>query len=240
MELTKTQTVSISMMGTDAHLSMPGIFRVIQDAITDLMGMHKIDGNTVKREYNALWVFVKTRAKFMKNLVWGTEFTVNAFFSYVSLAKINVDVHITSNGEPVMFSRTEICALDITTQKIRRTNTVGVDPGMLSSRPIEELPFTKFENIEPPIVDSVKIKSTNIDFSHHTNNSEYVRLIMDSYSVAEIEAMDIKEMELVYAGQSYENDVLDIRKAKFDDKHLIVLEKNGAPIIKCEIIAANK
>lgn len=237
MDLIKNQTVSASLLGSDCKLTIVGVFQLIQDAITELMGLHKIDGITLKREYNAFWVFIKTRVKFGAKVGWCEALTVNAFFSHISAAKIAVDVEIKmSNGELAAFSRTEICALDISTQRIRRLSSVGVRTDMLVARDFATVEFTEFEDINLPIIDVVTVKSTNIDFSHHTNNEEYVRLIMNTYAVAQLEAMNVGEMEMIYAGQSHENDVLEIRKAAFENKHLVVIEKSGAPVVKCEII----
>lgn len=225
------------MSDTQATMSVMGAFNVIQDAITELTGQLNIDGVTLKKKYNALWVFTKTRVKFIKKLAWNDEFVVNSFISYISVAKINVDVEIKDKfGEIAIYSRTELCALDIDAQRIRKTSTVGVDETMLSDNKTMEIVFTKFEANDLPAVDTVKIKYTNMDFSHHTNNSEYVRFIMNTYSANEIESKPIKEFEIIYANQSFESDVLVIRKANFADKDIVMIDKNEKPVIKCEII----
>lgn len=240
MGLTKKQSVNASITGSDGNLSVTGTFQVIQDVITELMGLHKIDNVTVKRDYNAFWVFVKTRVKFLKNLAWNEGYTVHAFVSFLSVVKMNIDVQMkNAAGEDVFYSRTELCALDIATQRIRKLSTVGVDGSILAESGAADIQFTKFDETDLPLIGNVRIRSTNIDFSHHTNNSEYVRLIMNSYSVAETEAMQIKEMEVIFAGQSYEDDVLEVKKAMLPDKHLVVLEKNGISVVKCEIVCKN-
>ena len=237
MGLIKNQSVNASVTGADGNLSVTGTFQLIQDVITELMGLHKIDNVSVKRDYNAFWVFVKTRVKFFKSLAWNESYTVHAFVSFLSVVKMNVDVELkNAAGEAVFYSRTEMCALDISTQRIRKLSTVGVDGSLLSEGEAVDVQFTKFDETDLPLTGSVQIQSTNIDFSRHTNNAEYVRLIMNTYSVAETEAMQIKEMEVIFAGQSYEGDVLQIKKAAFSDKHLVVLEKNGASVVKCEIV----
>ncbi|MDE5756608.1 MAG: hypothetical protein K2I23_05905 [Clostridia bacterium] len=238
MVYNKKKTVGISMVGTDGNLSVVGSFQIIQDAITELTGLLGIDGATVRDNYNALWVFTKTRAKFVKKIGWNNELTITSYISFISNAKIHINVVIKdADNETVLFSKTEMCVLDIDTQRIRKTSTVGVDESMLEavSNPAE-IAFTKFTETDLPTVDKVQIKSTNIDFSHHTNNSEYIRLVMDTYSVDETENKPIKEFEIIYANQSFERDVLDIKKAKSDSKDFVLIEKNGQPVVKCEIV----
>ena len=69
MILNKKQTISAFMTDTNSNLSIVGSFQIIQDAITELTGLLKIDGITAKEQYNSMWVFTKTVVKFYKNIV---------------------------------------------------------------------------------------------------------------------------------------------------------------------------
>lgn len=236
MKLIKNQKLSASMVASNESLSVIGAFQIIEDAVTEFMGSLKIDGITVKREYNAFWVFVKTRAKFFKKLGWGEDYSVCAFLSSMSLAKLYVDVEVCDNsGDRVFYARVELCILDIATQRIKKIASVGVDESMLSPA-TAEITFGKSDSNGLSLIEQVKVRSTNIDHSHHTNNLEYIRFIMNTYSVAETEAKTVKEMEVIYASQSYENDVLDVLKAQSADRDFIVLQKDGKPVVKCEIV----
>ena len=236
MKLIKKQNLSASMVASNESLSVMGAFQIIQDAVTECMGELKIDGITVKREYNAFWVFVKSRAKFFKKLGWGDEYTVCAFLSSMSLAKLYVDVEVRDKSDDrVFYARVELCVLDIATQRIKKVASVGVNESMLTPA-TAEITFGKFDETELSLIEQVKVRSTNIDHSHHTNNLEYLRFIMNTYSVAEIEAKTVKEMEINYVSQSYENDVLNVLKAHSDGRDYIVLQKDGKPVIKCEIV----
>ena len=236
MRFTKLQKISASMAGSDESLSAIGAFQIVQDAVTEFMGELKIDGVTVKRKYNAFWVFVKTRAKFFKKLYWQDEYVITAFISAISAAKIHVDVCVSDKADNTVFhARTELCVLDIATQRIKKVSSVGVDESMLENE-TAEITFGKFDADGSPHVEQVKVRSTNVDHSHHTNNLEYLRFVMNTYTVAELEAKSIKEMEIVYANQSYENDVLDVLKARNADRDLIALQKDGKPVVKCEIV----
>lgn len=72
----KKQFIHSSIVGTDCHLSTVGYFQLIQDAITEMMALHQIDGVTVKQKYGAFWVFTKTRAQFLKKIAWGSEVSI--------------------------------------------------------------------------------------------------------------------------------------------------------------------
>ena len=236
MKLIKKQNLSASMVASNESLSVMGAFQIIQDAVTECMGAHNVDGITVKQKYNAFWLFVKTRIKFFKRLGWGEDYSVCAFLSSMSLAKLYVDIEMCDKSEErVFYARLELCLLDIDTQRIKKISSVGLDESVLVPA-TTDITFSKFDNAELSFIEKVQVRSTNIDFSHHTNNTEYLRFIMNTYSVAETEKLAFKEIEICYTGQTYENDVLSVLKAKSDGRDLIVLQKGEKPVIKCEIV----
>ena len=236
MKFTTRRKLAASMVGSDENLSMIGAFQIVQGAITEFMGELKIDGVTVKRKYNAFWVFVKTRAKFFRKLAWGADYTVSAFISAMSLAKLQVDVKVSNDdGQTVFYARTEMCVLDIASQRVKKIASVGVDEAMLSNEQTMDIAFGKFD-LPQQLFEQVKIRSTNVDHSHHTNNLEYIRFVMNTYSVEALETKAVREMEVVYASQSYENDVLDVLKEEHESRDLVALQKDGKPVIKCEIV----
>ena len=237
MIYTKKQKVSASIAGSEACLSVFGIFQVVEDSITEMMGELKIDGLTAKEKFNAFWVFAKNRVKIFKKLKWNEEFVASCFISFKSLAKMNIDVFAKNkNDELVFYARVEACALDIAMQRIRKLNTVGVDDAMLAETPLMDVEFCKFDYENLPVTEQVRVRSTNIDMSHHTNNLEYLRFILNTFSVKELETRPIKEIEVIYANQSFENDTLNVHKTSLQNKDVLVLEKENKPIIKCEIL----
>ena len=52
-----------------ANLSVIGCFQIAEETVTELMGKLKIDGITVKKAYNAVWVFAKSKLKVLSNIV---------------------------------------------------------------------------------------------------------------------------------------------------------------------------
>ena len=150
---------------------------------------------------------------------------------------MNVDVCAkTLQGDLLFYAHVEECALDIATQRIRKLDTVGVDETMLAEAPQVDIQFCKFDYENLPLVESVKVRSTNIDMSHHTNNLEYLRFVLNTFSTKQLESRPIKEIEVIYANQSYENEIIDVHKLSLPDKDVLVLQKEGKPVVKCEIL----
>ena len=240
MKLIKHEKVSSCMTDPLANLSVIGCFQIAEETVTELMGRLKIDGITVKKAYNATWVFTKSKLKVLSNIAWNEQYTVIGFISKVTRVSICIDVEIkNTSDEPCAYLRVELCALDLQSGKIRRVSTVGVDESIQAETPETDLSFSKFDAESLLEVAQVEIKYTNIDFVGHTNNKEYIRFILNTYSVQELEERPIKEMDIVYINQTYENDVLSVQKSSGKDRDIIAIKKDGNYIVKSEIVRSD-
>lgn len=237
VELNTHQKVSASFTDFKTNLSVIGAFRIIEDAITEFMGDLKIDGLTAKREYNAVWVFAKTKVEFLKNIEWGDDCAVTCFISKISNVTIYIDVALkNTQGELCVYSRTELCALDTSTGRIRKVSTVGVTDQMKAEAPLIDMAFNKIDAENLPAVGKVKVGFTSLDYIVHTNNKEYVRFIMDAYSYNEMKNCRVREMEIIYVNQSYETDELTVHRGSEGEKDIFAIEKDGKIIAKSSIL----
>ena len=158
MKLIKHGKVSSCMTDPLANLSVIGCFQIAEETVTELMGRLKIDGITVKKAYNAVWVFAKSKLKVLSNIAWNEQYTVIGFISKVMHVSIYIDVEIKNKSdEPCAYLRMELCALDLQSGKIRRMSTVGVDDGIPTENPEIDLSFSKFDAENLPEAAQVKI-----------------------------------------------------------------------------------
>lgn len=144
-----------------ANLSVIGCFQIAEETVTELMGRLEIDGVTVKKAYNAVWVFAKSKLKVLSNIAWNEQYTVIGFISKVTHVSIYIDVEIKNKSdEPCAYLRVELCALDLQSGKIRRVSTVEVDDGIPTENPEIDLSFSKFDAENLPEEAQVKINYT--------------------------------------------------------------------------------
>lgn len=240
MKFIKHGKVSAGMTDPLTNLSVIGLFQIAEEAVTELMGELKIDGITVKKAYNAVWVFVETKLKVFNTIAWNEPYTVVGFISKITRVSIHIDIEIKDKSDALCaYLRAELCALDVQSGKIRKVSTVGVDDSMQAEPPEAELSFSRFDAANLPEAAQVKIGYTNIDFVGHTNNKEYIRFLLNTYSVRELEERPIREMDIVYANQTYENDVLSVRKASGKDRDILAIQKDGKLVVKSEIVRSD-
>ena len=220
-----------------ANLSVIGCFQIAEETVTELMGKLKIDGITVKKAYNAVWVFAKSKLKVIRNIAWNEQYTVVGFISKVTRVSIDIDVEIKNKSDELCaYLRVELCALDLQSGKIRRVSTVGVDDSIQAETPETDLSFSKFDAENLPEVAQAKIKYTNIDFEGHTNNKEYIRFALNTFSIQELAMCPIEELDIVYVNQTYENDDLTILKRSDREGAIIAIRKYDKLIAKCKIV----
>lgn len=237
MKLIKNDKVRAGMTDPAANLSVIGFFQVAEETVTELMGELKIDGITSRKEYDAVWVITKSKLKIFSNIAWNEPYTVLGFISRITRVSINIDVEIKNeSGELCGCLREELCALDLQSGKVRKVSTVGVDDSITAEAPEADMSFSKFNAENLPEAEKVEVKYSSIDYAGHTNNKEYIRFILNTYSVCELEARPVKEMDIIYINQSFENDVLTVLKNSNKDRDVIAIQKDGEFIVKSEIV----
>ena len=236
MIYTKQQIVSSNYIGADAKLSALGVFQLVENAITEGMGVQRIDGMTIRLRYNAFWVFTKNKVAILGTATWGETIKIESFVSSISAAKLSIDTAIkTADGQLIAYSRCEMCPLDVATGRIIRTAAVGVDDKIVAEQPQFQISFDKLDCDNLPVVEDVVVRSTNVDFSRHANNVEYLRFVFNTYSVEELLSRPIRELEVNYVSQSYEGEILSIHKTTLGESDLFAITKSNSVVIKCKI-----
>lgn len=236
MKLIKNQKVDASLTDSLANLSVIGIFQIVENTVTELFGELSYDNITMKKKYNAIWVFAKTKIKILENIAWSNDFSAVCFISSMTRATISVDVAIKNKSDKLcVYSRVELCAMDLQTERIRKLSTIDIDDSFTMEKPETDIAFTRFNTGKLPECGQVQVKYTNIDFSRHTNNIEYIRFMLNTYSVQELETKPIKEMEVLYKNQSFENDLLTICKGSLGEDDIFLVQKDDRVIVRGRI-----
>ncbi len=232
----RTGTVSASMCDPKTKLSPLSAFQLVEDAVTELMGDLHIDGLTAMREYGAMWVFVKNIIHIYHRPEWRDTYELRSFISGHSAAKLLIDTEIvTTDGLPIVHSRLELCALDLQSGSIRKASTVGVQPDTPTETPLPDLKFRRFPKDGLTSLETVTVRATNLDYCSHTNNVEYVRFLLNTYSAKHLLDNEIEQIEIHYGQQTFEGDSLQISKSCTDTSDLFAIHSDKGPAVECRI-----
>jgi acyl-CoA thioesterase FadM len=199
-----------------------------------MMGILKLDGETCLREYGGMWVYVRNRIEFREKMHWLDEYTIESYISSIGGAKLKIDTIIKTNGKIAVASRAELCALDKETGKIRRTATVGINEKIIAEPTETDVVFEGFNYPLSKLIDTVVIRSSDIDFNKHTNNIAYVKYICNQYNTPERAKIPITAIEIQYANQTFEGDTLKVYRC-YDN--VFSIQSNGKTVVNCTICA---
>ena len=237
MKLVKEAVVPASFCDPNIRLSVRGIFDLVQDYLTEMMGELQIDGVTLREKYGCVWVFTRNRIEIDRALDWKERYTAESYISSAKGAKMTVDTVLKDeSGNICVYSRIEMCALELSSQRIKRIRDVGITSETDVEQPEREIAFSRLKHEGTDDFAQVTVKSGDIDFVGHTNNVSYIRFITNTYTVGELRERPIRAIEVRYAGQTHEGDTLTIRKAVQDDKELFDVVLGDTVAVECEIV----
>ncbi len=240
MKFTTKQMVGSVTCDPSGRLSLVGALTLIEDAITATLAKMELDGFTVHRKYGALMVFSKNHLRYLQAINWQDKITVSCFVSMKSPVRMNLDVCVKNNaGEIALYARTEVCAVDAQTGRLRRMDSVGVSEQVKVVRAPYDLPFEPMEG-EGELIDTVTVRTGNIDYAGHTNNVEYIRLLLNTLTLDEWRGMAPLELQVAYLNQSFLGDNLSIyRFEKQNDiashERIYTIKKVDQAVLRCLI-----
>lgn len=236
MVLIRKERLPASSCGADVKLSVIGAFRLVEDLVTELMGDLRIDGVTCMREYGAMWVFVRNRIEMPQRIGWMEEYTAKCSISSFSRVRLYIDTVLEKeDGSVALASRLELCAVDLETGKIRKANTVGVGENTPPEEPLANVSYSREKPVRKEHIDTFKVRSTDIDYCYHTNNISYVGFFMDQYSTDHLIEHPVHTIEVQYADQTHEGDLLELFRCDSQEGDAYTIELNGHPVANCQI-----
>ena len=235
MRLIKKDRLAASSCGADVKLSVEGAFRIVEDMVTELMGDQHIDGVTCMREYGGMWVFVRNRIEMSQPLAWMDEYTATSYISSFSKIRLYIDTVLQkADGSIALKSRLELCAVDLETGKIRKSESVGVGEKTPAEEPMFEISYTKEKPVRGDLIDEITVRSADIDYCHHTNNVAYVRYFVNQIGVDDLIENPVKAIEVQYVAQTHEGDRLSMYHCDSENEAYMI-EKDGSKVVSCII-----
>ena len=209
--------IGTSLCGADGKMSIPGTFASFQDIASEhaeKLGL----GFAKMAENHTFWVTVRTRVHFYSRPELAHRVEIETW--PLQHGKVRCDrCYRMSEGERLLAEgRTEWCVIN--TQTGAACSLEGVFPEGIqySDEKLLDAPYARFKHnfSEEDRACSYAVRTSDIDVGRHMNNVAYLRLLCDSFSVAELEEMQVSEMEIMFLTPCFEGDVLDVMRRKTD------------------------
>lgn len=222
-------TVLGSDTDTNANLSILAALQKLQDNICFFFGSIGLDQITLKEKYHAAWIFSKNKLKIFKNIGWNQTLNIKSFISSVSAVKIIVDTIFTDqNDDAILYSRVEMCLVDLDSQRIKRIADVGITSELVQPSIIDFEP-TRLSPIDDlRLMTQRTVYTTNLDMSMHTNNVEYVRFLLDTIDLDTLKNKEVSDIEINYLKETTYLDNLAIFSKNIDDEYYFEIKKEDS------------
>lgn len=242
MKTTLRQVIGGGACDPSGRMSLLGALTLVEDVVVDTLDKMEINGFKMRKQFGAVLVFSKNHVKFLQPIRWKEKVTVSCFISAKSVARLNVDVCVKNqHGEIALYARTEVCAVDVESARIRRLDAVGIGEKIRVYAPLVEMEWQAVDPAEQ-LVDTVTVRTANIDYAGHTNNVEYIRLLLNTFTLDEWRGgIATKELQVAYLNQSFLGDKLDIFATNREDKNtstherIYTIKKAEQDVLRCLI-----
>ena len=227
-----------SLIDIKSQLGFVDAVSCLQDNMCEYFKNLGCDGITMMPICNAFFVITKTLIKFVGLVNWLDDIEVKTMVSKKSNIRVNLSNNIYCNDKAVVLGLQEMCPVDGVERKIRTVDST-LFPKDIECCGDNGLSFNKImvDFSEDDFVKEVVVDSSHIDFYKHTNNVEYVKFILSTMTVDEIEDNQIDTLEMHYINQTVYGDKIKIYK-KIIDKSVyfqMVLD-NGKIVNKSQIV----
>ncbi len=210
--------------------TMQFLFEELADANAMML---EIDLPTLAKRDNAFWVVRRIKFEFLDTVRDHDEVVLKTWPSGPEVLKCFRSYQILKDDNtPAVNAVAEWVILDKDTRRLRKTDSIQYPDIQFLPYKACEPTFKKFKDefTEDDFVYEKTVRACDIDLSHHTNNTKYCMMVLDSFSVKELEAMTLKELEIHYEAESLEGDTLRIYRKKVDDEWLFAIKRDGKVI----------
>lgn len=209
-------------------------FMAFQDVASRHAMFLGIDDFSLLEKDNALWVVSKTKVKINKLPRWNDEISIRTWPMGAEGVRCNRCYQIIKDGEVFINGITEWVIIDAETRHLRKVESTSYpnDIEWIKEKSIDEK-FRKFKDdfTENDFINKRIVRSGDIDVTHHTNNVTYITMLLDTFTVKELENMTLKEIEVSYLSESLEGETLSIYRKDNEDGHYFSIKKDDGKIV---------
>ena len=221
--------------GADKRLSVSGAFALVLNAAaahSELIGTGCAD----MKERGLFWLMVRSRIRFHRRPYMMENAKLTTWPGRPSRLLCDRYYALSQGQELLMEARNEWAVLSLDNMRPIRTESIypegfsTLDASLLSD------PFRRLrdEFCEQDRVHRVTVLPSDIDFGRHVNNALYPKMLTDSFSLAEWEALTVREIEVQYLTPCFEGETLSVyRKPEANGFSFAIRKEEG----KCALLA---
>ena len=193
-------------------LGQVDIFNMFQDIATDHAHLLGFGADRMIPE-GRFWMTIAVRIRVLERPRFCERVTVETWPHTPAGIRCIRDYRLSRGGRVCVLGSSQWAVYNRNTGRVDRPDTVF--PADLPCCGEQTIPDAfcrvRDEGFGEPFA-THRVLSTDIDVNGHMNNVAYVRAFFSLFSTEELDAMDIRDMEVQYKGQCYEGEILEFSK----------------------------
>lgn len=235
----KEKLVSYSECDKKTVLDLINIYKISEDMATEYYGTMKSDNITLRKENNAAWVYTKIAVHINEFPKWREKLICRSYTVVKTRIKNVVETSVKNEDGKIFFIiDQEACPIDLETRKIRKIETVSYPTDMECEETAVQEQFArligKFD--EKDYAYSQIVQACDIDYTNHTNNTMYVKYIMNSFNSDYWNDKKIINFEIQYLKESREKETLKIYKKQTEENTIeFLIKRDEDELIKARL-----
>lgn len=208
--------IDTSMCDASGKLSLSGAFALFQDVASEHAEALGI-GFAAMAARNSFWLTVRTRVRFYERPAIMSNVQLATWPAAPDKTRCERSYRLSQEDKILLEGRTQWCIYDTEKRAVRPTAEAGFPDDICY---MDELtlntPYARFHHdfSEEECALIYTVPSGDIDVGRHMNNVAYLRALTNSFSVAELEALNVSEMEIMFCLPCFEGDRLQIMRRK--------------------------
>lgn len=240
--LEKEEVLLTSKLDYAGRLKTAGLFDLFMDLAAEHAEYIGV-GYESMLAHRAFWLAVRTRVRIYRTPGLQDRVQVKTWPGTPGAVKCDRFYRLRMVDEILAEGRTEWVAQDIDTGRVLKPDAYGYPTDMV---PLPErvcsAPFTRFKEKPEPadLCARYTVGSRDIDTGRHMNNVAYVRMLMGTFTVAELESMDIAEVEVAYSAACREGEELTVYRRRDEEGfRFLIVKPDGTTAVQMAVRLRN-
>jgi len=208
-------TILPSMLDWGLKLGTAFTFSLFMDVAAEHAEATGI-GSTAFTPRGLFWLTVRTRIRFNRRPGLAETATAATWAEPPGKFRCLRYYTLKKDGETLIEGKTEWAVLDVRTGKLVNAADIYNDKVVTINETVCGESFSRMSEDFAACreLPAYTVRSTDIDFGGHMHNVAYVNMLLGEYSVKELKAMAISELEISFRTPCFEGETLNLFERK--------------------------
>lgn len=217
-KLEKQSKVLISMCDSEGKMSIPALFSLFMDLASEHGTMIRLGAAELERK-GLIWLTVKTKIRINRRPSMMEDCVAETWPEKPGRVRCNRFYRLFGGGELCVEGKTEWAMIRPETGKLAAIEEVYPKDLTHYEEVICEGAYARVgeDFADAEVLDTYRVRSTDIDVAHHMNNALYIRAFFGALSCEELEKLAIREVDVVFRSPSFEGEELTICRRKTEE-----------------------